>query len=125
MNLFFVFADQRVVTPPLNGTILPGITRASIIELLKARSIDVAEERYPIDQWQADARSGRLVEVFACGTAAVVTPVGRLRSRSGEWTIAGGEGGSLTPSIKAELVGIQRGLFASPDGWVRQVRPDA
>lgn len=74
MNVFFVFDDDRVITPPLNGTILPGITRASIIELLRAREINVSEEPYSIDAWRADATSGRLSEAFACGTAAVIAP---------------------------------------------------
>lgn len=121
MNLFFVFEDGGVITPPLTGTILPGITRASIIELLRRRGVDVAEEAYAIDRWKADAASGFLTDVFACGTAAVVTPVGALKSKDGEWTIGEGLEGELTASIKAELVGIQRGLFEAPDGWVRNI----
>ncbi|GGZ00041.1 branched-chain amino acid aminotransferase [Novosphingobium colocasiae] len=122
MNLFFVFDDGRVATPPLEGTILPGITRASIIELLRRRGVEVNEESYAIDQWQADARSGRLSEAFACGTAAVVTAVGRVKGRSGDWTIGNGDGGTFTAAIRNELIGIQRGLVEGPDGWVRQVR---
>src|SRR3546814_7936784 len=72
MNLFFVFDDGRVITPPLTGTILPGITRDSLITLLREEGIDVAEERYSIDQWREDAGTGRLLATFACGTAAVV-----------------------------------------------------
>lgn len=121
MNLFFVFADGRVITPPLGGTILPGITRASIIELLRRRGVDVSEESYAIDQWQSDARSGKLSEAFACGTAAVIAPVGQVRSRGGDWTIGSGEGGTVTAAIRNELMGIQRGLIEAPDGWVREV----
>ncbi|WP_157220427.1 branched-chain amino acid aminotransferase [Flavisphingomonas formosensis] len=121
MNLFFVFDDGRVITPPLNGTILPGITRASIIELLQGRGVDVAEEPYAIDQWQADACSGRLVEAFACGTAAAIADVGRVKGSDGEWSIGDGSGGNFAAAIRNEIIGIQRGLIAGPAGWVRQV----
>ncbi len=87
MNVFFVFDDGRIVTPPLGGTILPGITRDSLIDLARDEGLDVREERYAIDQWRDDAASGKLVESFACGTAAVVTPIGRVASAEGEFTV--------------------------------------
>lgn len=121
MNLFFVFENGRVRTPPLSGTILPGITRASIIELLRARNVDVAEERYSIDDWRSDAESGKLREVFACGTAAVVTPVATVKSAAGEWAMGAGDADSMTSSIKSELTGIQRGIRPGPQGWVRRI----
>ncbi len=68
MNVFFVFDDGSLVTPPLTGTILPGITRDSILTIARAQGLTVREEPYAIDQWRADAASGRLVEAFACGT---------------------------------------------------------
>ncbi|MBC7491594.1 MAG: branched-chain amino acid aminotransferase, partial [Novosphingobium sp.] len=73
MNLFFVMADGSLITPPLTGTILPGITRDSLLALARAEGLTVREERYAFDQWRADAASGALLETFACGTAAVVT----------------------------------------------------
>ncbi|WP_294080744.1 branched-chain amino acid aminotransferase [Sphingomonas sp.] len=120
MNLFFVFDDGSIVTPPLGGTILPGITRDSLLRLAREQGITVREEPYAIDQWEADARSGRLVETFACGTAAVVTPVGRVMGRDREFTIGGGGPGQVTEALKAKLTAIQRGEVADPHGWVHR-----
>jgi branched-chain amino acid aminotransferase len=119
MNVFFVFDDGSLLTPPLGGTILPGVTRDSIITLARAEGRTVREERYSIDQWRADAASGRLRECFACGTAAVVSPIGRVKSTKGD--IALSDGGPVTEGLKAKLVGIQRGEIADPYGWVRKV----
>jgi branched-chain amino acid aminotransferase len=118
MNLYFVFDDGSLVTPPLSGTILPGITRDSLHALAQDEGLMVREERYSIDQWRADAESGRLVECFACGTAAVVTPVGKVASRDGEFIIGGGGPGQLTGKLKSRLVAIQRGEAPDPHGWV-------
>ena len=121
MNIFFVFDDGSMVTPPLGGTILPGITRSSLLTLAKDKGIAVREERYSIQQWKADAASGRLREAFACGTAAVVTPIGTVRSPEGEFTIGNGGSGASTEALKATLVGIQRGTAADPHGWIHKV----
>ena len=79
MNVFFLFEDGSIQTPPLDGTILHGVTRDSLLTLARDMGLTVREENYSIDQWKADAESGRLTEAFACGTAAVVTPIGRVR----------------------------------------------
>ena len=118
MNLFFVFDDGSIITPPLGGTILPGITRNSLMTLAREEGLTVREEKYSIDQWREDAQSGRLVEAMACGTAAVVTPVGRVASRDGEFTIGSGGPGQLTSKLRQKLVGIQRGMVEDTHGWV-------
>ncbi|MBB2201020.1 branched-chain amino acid aminotransferase [Gluconacetobacter tumulisoli] len=122
MNIFFVMDDGSLVTPPLGGTILPGITRDAILTLARDRGLAVREEPYSIDQCYADAASGRLKEVFACGTAAVVTPVGRLRGQRGEIVIGSGNGADpVTESLRSALIGIQRGQLPDPHGWVQRV----
>ena len=121
MNVFFAFDDGTLVTPPLSGTILPGITRESLLTLAREEGLTVREERYAIDQWREDAKSGRLIECFACGTAAVVTPIGRVAGRDGEFTIGGGGPGQLTSRLRARLVAIQRGETEDTHGWVTRV----
>lgn len=121
MNLFFVFDDGRMITPPLGGTILPGITRDSLLVLAREQGLDVREERYSLDQWRNDAASGHLVECFACGTAAVVTAVGKVAGREGEFSIGSGGPGQLTSRLREELVGIQRGTVEDRHGWVMRL----
>jgi len=121
MNLFFVMDDGRLITPPLGGTILPGITRDSVMTLARQEGLSVIEEPYSMDQWEADAASGKLVETFACGTAAVVTAVGTVRSSEGEFTIGGGGPGQLTEKLKRRLVDIQRGIAPDDHGWVKRL----
>lgn len=118
MNLFFVFKDGSVVTPALDGTILHGITRDSVITLLKDRGHKVEERKFTLAELRSGAKSGELVEVFACGTAAVVTPVGQLKSREEEIVIGGGEPGALTVSIREELTSIQYGNLPDKHGWL-------
>jgi branched-chain amino acid aminotransferase len=122
MNVFFVMDDGSLLTPPLSGTILPGITRASIIELAKRDGIAVTEAPYAFDAWRADAASGRVKEAFACGTAAVVTAIGQVRHAGGEFTIGHGDEGEVTRHIRTQLTGIQRGQIADPFGWVHRVK---
>lgn len=118
MNVFFVLDDGSLVTPPLSGTILPGITRKSLIALAGEDGLTVREEPYSFDQWQADAKSGRLKEAFACGTAAVVAGIGTVKFSGGEFTIGNGETGPVTTKLRETLVGIQRGQTNDRHGWL-------
>ena len=121
MNIFFVFNDGSMVTPPLGGTILPGITRASIMTLAKDQGIKVREAQYSLDEWRKDAASGRVKESFACGTAAVLTPIGTVKSRHGDFVIGNGGSGAQTERLKAALIDIQRCRAPDPHGWVKKV----
>lgn len=121
MNVFFVFDDGSITTPPLTGTILPGITRDSILTIARDQGLTVREEPYAIDQWRADAVSGRLTEAFACGTAAVVTPIAGVKGADGAFTIGGDTNGQVTGRLRDELVGIQRGQIADTRGWIEEI----
>jgi branched-chain amino acid aminotransferase len=121
MNVFFVMDDGSVVTPPLGGSILPGITRASIIQLARDAGATVVERPYTFEEWQADATSGKLKEAFACGTAAVVAAIGTVKFDGGEFKINGGETGPLTEKLRTQLVGIQKGQTNDPHGWVKVI----
>ena len=121
MNVFFVFDDGSIVTPPLSGTILPGITRDSLMTLARDEGMVVREAPYAIDAWRADAASGRLREAFACGTAAVVTPIGEVRDASGSFTIGAGGPGQITERLKERLTHIHRGTTPDPYGWVHRI----
>ena len=117
MNIFFVFDDGSISTPPLTGTILPGITRDSLLVLAQDMGLEAREQPYAIEQARADAASGRLVEAFACGTAAVVTPIGAMKLKDGGFSIGGGGAGQTTRRLHRALVEIQRGLAPDPHGW--------
>jgi branched-chain amino acid aminotransferase len=126
MNLFFVFSsgDEEpplIMTPALTGTLLPGITRDSLLKLAPELGIKAVEDRISIGQWRAQCASGELTEVFACGTAAVITPVGRVKGNSAEWTVADGRPGPVTMRLREELIGIQYGHIPDPLGWVHTV----
>ena len=121
MNIFFVFDDGSLVTPPLGGTILPGITRDSVISLARRQGLTVTEKRYSFEEWQSDAKSGKVREAFACGTAAVVSAIGEVKTADGNFTIGDGTPGPTTEKLKDQLVKIQRGEMADENGWVRRV----
>ncbi len=122
MNLYFVLDDDSIVTPELTGTILEGITRASIVQLAGELGHKVEERRVSIDEWREGAASGRVREVFACGTAAVVTPVGRLAWRGGEVTTGDGETvGPVTTAVRQALLDVQHGRRPDEHGWLHRV----
>lgn len=124
MNLFFVFgsgSDARVVTPELTGSLLPGVTRSSLLRLAADSGHAVEERRISTEEWEKAAASGELTEVFACGTAAVITPVGQVKHAGGEFLIADGQPGELTMKLRAELVGIQEGSRPDPYDWMRSL----
>jgi branched-chain amino acid aminotransferase len=121
MNIVFVLDDGTLVTPPLTGTILPGITRDSVLKLAQRAGRRVEERAVSFDEWRDGAASGRIREVFACGTAAVITPIGTVRYPDGEFTVADGGSGEVTMGLRRELVDIQRGRAEDPFGWVHKV----
>jgi branched-chain amino acid aminotransferase len=121
MNVFFVFEDGTLVTPPLGGTILPGITRGSVIRLAQDLGYSVKEQPYSFEAWREDAACGRLKEAFACGTAAVVAAIGEVRHAGGAFRIGDGADGAVTTALRRQLVGLQRGELADPHGWRHQI----
>jgi branched-chain amino acid aminotransferase len=124
MNLFFVRGTGKhaeLVTPPLTGTLLPGVTRKSLLVLANRLGYRVREEPISVSQWREECRTGRITEVFACGTAAVVTPVGEVREPDGGWTIGEGKPGPVTAAVRDALVGIHRGVAPDPDHWMHPV----
>jgi branched-chain amino acid aminotransferase len=119
MNLYFVYADGHIVTPA-TGTILEGITRASIMSLAATMGHQVEERKISIDEWRHGVADGAITEIFACGTAAVVTPVGALRWDGGE-VPAASEGGPVTTAIRRALVDVQFGRAEDTFGWMHRI----
>ena len=122
MNLFFVTKDGRLLTPELTGTILEGVTRSSILDMAKELGLDPQERRIPIEEWKEGARSGEITEIFACGTAAVVTPVGELKWDGGSVDHRRGEDvGEVTQTIRQRLLDIQYGRAEDTHGWMTRL----
>ena len=124
MNLFFVFGsgdDVEVVTPELSGTLLPGVTRSSLLQMVRDRGWRAVERRVSTQEWAERAASGELTEVFACGTAAVITPVGSVLHAEGGFPIGDGGSGPVTLALREELTGIQRGLRPDRYGWLTKL----
>lgn len=121
MNVFFVLSDGSIVTPALTGTILEGVTRMSIIELARDRGHAVEERTITVGEWRDGVASGEITEVFACGTAAVVAPMGRLVYEGGEIPAASQTNGEVTTWLRTQLTGIQTGRVEDRFGWMTQV----
>ena len=117
MNIFFKI-DGKIVTPMLNGSILPGITRNSVIALCKDWGLDVEERRISVDELIEAQKSGKLEEVFGTGTAAVISPVGMLRYRDDVMEINGGKIGPVSQKIYDTVTGIQNGTVEDKFNWV-------
>ncbi|WP_405923880.1 branched-chain amino acid aminotransferase [Streptomyces sp. NBC_00035] len=117
MNLYFVYGN-KIVTPALTGSLLAGVTRDSLLTVARDLGYESEEGRISIDQWQRDSENGTLTEVFACGTAAVITPVGTVKRTSGEWQQSGGEPGEVTLRLREALLDIQRGVSEDKHGWM-------
>ena len=120
MNLYFVKGSGKaatIVTPKLTGTLLPGITRDSILSVAADLGYKVEEVMLSIDDWRDGVESGEITEIFACGTAAVVSPIGSAKSAHGTWTTGDGNPGPITAQIRETLLGIQHGTIEDKHGW--------
>lgn len=122
MNVFVVTADGALLTPPL-GTILDGVTRDSVLQLAEKHGLAARQEDIALRDLVEGARSGRVREVFAAGTAAVITPIVGLRGDGLEVTIADGEPGPKTKAIRDHLIGIQVGAEPDTYGWLHLIKP--
>jgi branched-chain amino acid aminotransferase len=120
MNIFLVYSDGTLVTPELNGSILEGVTRSSIIELADELGYKVDERRVTFDEWREGMASSDITEVFACGTAAVLTPIGLLKWRTGQVS-CGEAAGPVTLELRSRLLDIQYGRAADTHGWMQRL----
>ena len=118
MNICFVYGDKRIVTPELTGSILAGITRDSVLKLAPTLGFEVSEQRLDINEVLAGIDSGDITEVFGCGTAAVISPVGRLRFLGVDKTVNDMKAGPVAKRLFDELTSIQYGKRDDPFGWV-------
>ncbi|WEO95108.1 branched-chain amino acid aminotransferase [Streptomyces sp. FXJ1.172] len=120
MNLYFVYGD-KIITPALTGSILEGVTRDSLLAVARDLGYTSEEGRVSVGQWQRDSENGTLTEVFACGTAAVITPVGTVKRAGAEWKQSGGEPGEVTLRLRQALLDLQRGTLEDKHGWMHKI----
>lgn len=120
MNLYFV-SGNKILTPALTGSLLPGITRDSLLRIAADLGYEVSEGRISVEDWKRGCADGSITEVFACGTAAVITPVGSVKSTRADWTVADGNPGTVTMQLRDALLAIQNGTAPDPHGWMHQL----
>lgn len=128
MNLFFVYGSgtsARLVTPELTGSLLPGVTRDALLQLGVDLGYQVVEGQISVDEWRNGCETGEITEVFACGTAAVITPVGSVKANSGSWQIADGQAGPITLQLRERLTGIHAGIVNDDHGWIHRISKGA
>lgn len=121
MNLFFVTKDGELWTPELTGTILEGITRSSVLQVADDQGLTTVERRLTLAEVLDAISAGDIIEGFACGTAAVITPIKSLSDASGTWTISDGATGPLTTDLRKRILDIQFGRAEDTHGWLRRV----
>jgi len=121
MNICFVYEGNEIVTPMLSGSILPGITRDSILKLAPHLGYKVSEQKLDIEKVLADIDSGKITEVFGCGTAAVISPIGKLAFKEVEHIINNNQTGSVSKHLYDELTGIQYGTHEDIFGWIESI----
>jgi branched-chain amino acid aminotransferase len=123
-NLYFVYGSgpsAHIMTPALTGTLLPGVVRDSLLTLAKDLGYSVEEGRISVEEWQAENASGGITEVFGCGTAAVITPIGEVRSASEGWIVGDGRPGPITMQLRKALLDVQTGHVPDPHGWMHRL----
>ena len=120
MNVFFVTKDKKLITPKLTGTILEGITRDSILQLAKEQGMEVEERRITFNEWKDGVASGAFQEVFACGTAAVITPIGRVADADEVYETPSSDF-PVANALRDRLVGIQTGAEEDTHGWLHRL----